>query len=172
MFQQGAHNSSLVTLSHEHLVAIAPDVTFVHTFPGSVKSGIGRDAAGMFKILKSIFVIFAPILDVPNLETGERHLFIATSARYKCGQQKDDGNNKTSSGDGVPLLIEDGTIEQAGRGVNGQVGSGTYSLNWNGESASSKVERLIAKYKEEGTVNQVWRHVESEFERITGSTAI
>lgn len=174
MFQQGAHNSSLVTLSHEHLVTMAPDVTFIHTFPGSVKSGIGRDASGMFKILKSVFGVFGPLLDVPNLETGERHLFMATSARYRGKQQRvnEDKNRSGGDGDGVPLLIDDGVAVQAVRGVDGQVGSGTYSLNWNGESANRRVERLMANYKEKGIVDQIWRHVEGEFERITGSTAM
>lgn len=172
MFQQGAHNSSLVTLSHSHLVTIAPDVTFVHTFPGSVKSGIGRDAAGLFKILKSIFGVFGPLLDVPNLETGERHLYIATSASYRCKQQHSKEVNLGSNGDGVPLFAEDGVTEKVARGTDGQEGTGAYSLNWNGESAGSKVENLIAKYKEEGIVDQVWKHVEGEFERITGSRNI
>lgn len=171
MFQQGAHNSTLVTLSHEHLVTMAPNVTFIHTFPGSVKSGIGRDATGMFKILKSAFAILAPLLDVPNLETGERHLFMATSARYRCRQQQNDKDSKESSSDGVSLL-KDGSVAQVARGVNGEIGSGAYSLNWNGESASSKIEKLVERYRKEGMIEQIWRHVEGEFERITGSIAI
>jgi hypothetical protein len=42
MLSQRGHTSSLVTLSLEALAKKAPDVSFIHDFPGPVKSGIGR----------------------------------------------------------------------------------------------------------------------------------
>ena len=94
---------------------------------------------------------------VPVEECGERHLFLATSARFK--PRNGDGN---SSG-GVP--VAEG-IEVA-RGTNSEVGSGVYSVRWDGTSASHAVEELLARYRDKGMVEEIWRHAESEFNRIT-----
>jgi len=65
---------------------------------------------------------------------------------------------------GIPL--PDGVA--VARRTNGETGSGVYSVDWDGESARPKVERLLAQYRKAGMVEQVWRHNEEEFNRITG----
>jgi hypothetical protein len=54
------------------------------------------------------------------------------------------------------------------RGTTGEVGSGVYSAQWNGESFESAVEELLKGCRDEGTVEDILGHLESEFERITG----
>jgi hypothetical protein len=150
------HAASLVTMSHEALAKRAPDVSFVHDFPGPVKSGIGRGATGavMF-IMKAVFTVLGPLFYIPNEESGERHLFFATSAMYPAGT----GGEKAP---GVP-----GGVAVA-RGTNGEIGGGVYSINQNGESAGPKVEELLAKMRKEGVVEKLWKHTEGEYKRITG----
>lgn len=96
-------------------------------------------------------------LCVPIDECGERKLFLATSARYPPTSVGSDGRS------GVPL---GGGIDVA-RGTTGEVGSGIYSVGWNGTSASPTVEKLLAGYWDKGMVEKIWRHTESEFNRIT-----
>lgn len=78
------HASSLVTLSLEALGKKAPNVTFIHDFPGPVKSNFlrGGQGAAIFA-LNAVFKLVSPMMSwYSNQECGERHLFLATSARY------------------------------------------------------------------------------------------
>ena len=155
---QRGQASSLVTLSLEALAKKAPDVAFIHNFPGAVKTNIvrGGEGAAIF-ILNVVFKIIGPMVNMPNQECGERHLFLATSARYPAGMSRD-------AASGVPMV---GGVAVA-RGTNGKSGSGVYSIESDGESAGPKVEELLAKFREEGMVEKVWKDTEDEFKRITG----
>ena len=78
------HASSLVTLSLEALAKKAPDVTFIHDFPGPVKTNFfrGGQGAAIF-VLNAVFKVIGPMMTwYSDQECGERHLFLATSARY------------------------------------------------------------------------------------------
>lgn len=152
------HASSLVTLSLEALAKKAPEVSFIHNFPGTVKSGISRGTTGVvMMVFKAIFTVIGPLVYMPNKECGERHLFLATNARYPAGASADETK-------GVPLV---GGMPVA-RGTDAKAGSGVYSICADGESADHKVEELLATFRKEGMVERVWEHTEGEFKRITG----
>ncbi|KAK1816506.1 hypothetical protein LTR12_009097 [Friedmanniomyces endolithicus] len=157
MAKQG-HTASVTTLALEAHHQFAPEVSFVHNFPGSVKSGIDRGSIGpLMRTLKTIFILLAPLVDIPLEEAGDRHLFLCTSARYSAG-----------SGDeaaGVPLT--DGLA--LARGSDGRVGSGVYSIDAYGESASPKVERLLAKFRSENAVQRVRDTMEADVKRALAS---
>lgn len=163
MRAQRGHGSSLVTLSLEALAKKAPDVTFIHNFPGHVKSNLARsgDGAAIF-VLRAYSKILGPLLTtyMPNEECGERHVFLATSAKYPAGAH---GN----AASGVPLA----SGVAVARGTNGTSGSGVYSVDWEGESTGPKVEELLAKLRKEGVVEKIWGNTEEEFKRITGLVA-
>lgn len=151
------HVASLVTLSLEALAKKAPEVTFIHNFPGAVKTDIAKDAKGVtMSVLKVVFLVIGPFIYIPNQECGERHLFLATSAKYPTGAGKD--------ASGVPLAGE----LVAARGTSGEIGTGIYTVGWDGESAGPKVMELLAKSRKEGVVEKIWKHTEEEFKRITG----
>jgi hypothetical protein len=97
-------------------------------------------------------------LAVPLEECGERHLYFATSARYPA--KKDEG--------GEGFVVELGEGVSVATGTNGEAGSGVYSVQWNGEESRPGVLKVLKGYREEGMVEQIWKHVEGEFERITG----
>ncbi|KAL9129566.1 MAG: hypothetical protein Q9175_007263 [Cornicularia normoerica] len=156
------HGSSLVTLSLEALAKKAPDVTFIHNFPGPFKSNLlrGGQGAAIF-VLKVVSTLTSPMLTwYSGQECGERHLFLATSARFPARSNRD----LTS---GVPLT---GEVAVA-RGTNGESGSGVYSVDLAGESSGPEVEELLAKFRKEGVVEKFWKHTEDEFRRITGLEA-
>lgn len=161
MLSARGHASSIVTMSLEAIAKRAPDVSFIHDFPGPVKTGLARGAtgAGIF-VLKAVFHVVGPFIYIPNTEVGERQLFLATSARYPAGRGGD-------AAAGVPLA---GGMTVA-RGTSGESGSGVYSLESDGESAGPKVVELLAKMRKDGVAEQVWKHTEDEFRRITGLEA-
>ncbi|KAL8698013.1 MAG: hypothetical protein Q9201_006804 [Fulgogasparrea decipioides] len=161
MLAQRGHTSSMTTLSLEALAKEAPEVSFIHNFPGLVKTNLARGGEGpAVFVLKQVFKVIGPMLAMSNYECGERQTFLGTSARYPRG--KDLGAN------GVPLARG---LEVA-RGTNGQSGSGVYSVDSDGQTAGAKVEALLAKFRKEGMVEKVWKHTVEEFERITGVKAI
>ncbi|KAF9531937.1 hypothetical protein CPB83DRAFT_760417 [Crepidotus variabilis] len=151
------HLTSMTTLAFETLARSAPDVSFVHEFPGTVKTDIGKEATGvLFIIIKIIFFVLGPFISVPGEESAARHLFIATSARYPPAADKN-ANSGVSWEDGAEIA----------RGTTGESGSGVYSIDWDGESANANVEALLANLRQEGMSETVWDHTQGEFKRIT-----
>ena len=151
--------SSVETLLLEEAARRAPDVSFIHDVPGVVQSGITRDAEGRgMAVLIAISRLLEPLIQTPPAECGERHMFLATSAMYTPRQ----GGAAVA---GVPL---DGKLAVA-RGSDGQTGSGIYTVDNKGESASPKVEQLLAQFRESGTADKVWDYIAADFKKITGT---
>ena len=151
------HEASIITLALEAYHKAAPEGSFVHNFPGAVSSGIARGSIGvLMRVLKTVFAVLGPLVHIPLVETGDRHVFLCTSARFSTGPE-----DATA---GVPLV--DGLA--LARGTDGQIGSGVYSIGANGESARPKVERLLAQLRGQGMVERVWENIESD---INGALA-
>lgn len=145
------HEASVVTLSLEMHRQAAPEVSFVHNFPGSVESGIARGSIGpVMRVLKTIFALLGPLVNIPLVEAGDRHLFLCTSARFSTGP-----NDEAA---GVPL---DEGLDFA-RGTDGQLGSGVYSIDAYGESAKPKVEQLLASLRTKGIDQQVKNKIDAD----------
>ncbi|KAL0061430.1 hypothetical protein AAF712_011724 [Marasmius tenuissimus] len=140
---------AMTTLTLEILSKRAPDVSFIHDFPGLVKSNIGREAKGFgMKLFLGISSLLAPFIAVPTEESGERHVFLMASAKYPPA------SNQRSSG--VPL----GEGVEVARGTDGKAGSGVYSVDWDGESASPKVEELLANLRTDGVAERLQKRFE------------
>ncbi|GAB7351909.1 hypothetical protein MBLNU459_g2451t1 [Dothideomycetes sp. NU459] len=156
------HAASLASLSLRALAATALGVAFVHDFPGWVKSGIGRDAKGaVMRAACLVAKLVGPLFYIATKESGERHLFCATSARWPVAKGRDDVSM-------VPLVGEVGVA----RGLDGKYGSGMYSIDWDGESAGAEAEEVISRMEKDGIVEKLWAHTEEEFVRITGSKCV
>jgi hypothetical protein len=155
------HMCSMIDFNLEAIAKGAPTVSFIHDYPGFVDTGIfekteGTLAAtirGALKIVKLFRSNDAKY--IPIEECGDRHLFLATSARYKPP------NNEIC---GIALDSEDTEV----RGSYGSVGGGVYIVDENMESAGSEVEELLRKMREDGLGEKVWQHTQSEFKRICG----
>lgn len=161
MLSARGHGASLVTATLEAVAKQAPTVTFVHNFPGAVKSGLARrgQGAAVFAI-NAVCNVLAPFVFMSPIECGERHVFLATSARYPA--------SIADASSGIPLA--DALV--VAKGINGVEGSGIYSIESDGESAGPKVIELMAKYREDGTAEKVWKDVQEQFVRITGQEMI
>ncbi|GAB1318452.1 Short-chain dehydrogenases/reductase [Madurella fahalii] len=168
--QARAHLSAMTTLALESLALEAPDVSFVHAFPGCVRTNLGRDVrrcrrgrgAGMRGLLAKVRVVGASVGALPVAEAGERQLFLATSARFPARDGVD-----VALTSGVRLRDDDGV--SVARGSDGLEGSGVYSVGFDGEAGGPKVEELLRRLRGEDLVRRVWVHTVAEFIRVTGS---
>lgn len=148
--------ASVQSLLLEEASRRAPNVSFVHTMPGIVRSGISRDAQGLkMSILFGIFSIIQPLVETPPTECGERHVFYATSAMYAARQ------------DTTGVALENPL--STARGTDGNQGSGTYSIDVKGESASRKTEEVLSQFRKDGTAEKVWDYLMGDFKKITGT---
>ena len=130
----------------------------MHGFPGAVNTSLfGRIDGILGVVLRAYIYFLGRWICVPIEESGERHLYLATSARFPPASAGSDGGSGVPEGDGIDVA----------QGTTGEVGSGVYSVQWDGASASPTVHKLLAGYRDKGMVEEIWQHTESEFKRIT-----
>ncbi|KAL2864814.1 uncharacterized protein BJX67DRAFT_389696 [Aspergillus lucknowensis] len=147
--QLRGHISTLITFSLEAAAKQAPSVSFIHSYPGSVNTPLARAMLGRSDAPTDVPV---PEEWMSPEESGERHFNLLTVARYPAAED--------------PSLT--GTDDLA-RGTDGVVGSGVYSVGWDGENAlSPEALEFLAGLRRHGMVERVWEHTEGEFQRIAG----
>jgi hypothetical protein len=144
------HLCTLVTLGFEAVAKTAPDVSFVHNYPGTVETGLWRGTDGPPGGLANNTTL------VPIEECGERQLYLATNARFP---PLNEVSAAVGLGDGIEVAL----------GTNGEVGSGVYSVEWDCEAASAEVRELLAELREKKMVEAIWEHTLKEFGRISES---
>lgn len=156
-FKIRGHASTLITLGLEGIAKDAPEVSFVHDHPGTVPTPLTQNMPSILGfILRTSIYLFGRWICVPLEESGERHLYLATSARFPPASGAGDNS-------GIPL----GDAVDIAQGTTGPA-SGVYSVAWDCESSPSPVvQKLLAGYRESGMVEEILRHTESEFKRIT-----
>ncbi|KAK5682175.1 hypothetical protein LTS10_005300 [Elasticomyces elasticus] len=154
------HMAAMQTFALETLATRYPTVSFVHDFPGPVRSQIARDKNMLNFVLRSVFVVVGPFIYIPNEESGERHVFIATSARYPAA----------SADDKAGVQLADGVM--ISKGADAKLGSGNYTTDAQCEASNASVDAVLEKMRKEGVPQKVWEHTEAEFVRMVGSAAI
>lgn len=156
------HMASMLTLSLEALARGAPSVSFVHDYPGFVKSGLGRGTKGAgMAAAKAVFKVVGLFLNIPPEEVGERHTFFSTSARFPPKEEAD------APASGVAVA----GIETA-VGSDRTVGSGVYSISYDGEAAGPDALKALADMRKDKLSDKLWKHTQDEFVRITGSATM
>lgn len=85
-------------------------------------------------------------------ETGARQLFHATSGVYPPAKPVGDAGGVPAP-NGLEIM----------KGVEGQVGTGGYAVNWNGDITGKKI---LEEYREKGVGKTVWEHTMGIFERV------
>ncbi|KAL7619523.1 hypothetical protein AAE478_010063 [Parahypoxylon ruwenzoriense] len=154
------HFASMLTLAFEALAPETPEVSFVHVYPGFVKTGISRGSKGIaMAITKALFKVIGPFVYIPLVEVGERQVFCSTSARFPTTGR---------IADGVPLTKE---LEEA-TSTDGKTGGGVYSIDYEAEPCDKKVLGTLAGLRKDGLVDELWKHTQDEFMRITQSLSI
>lgn len=152
--------SSMTSLAIDKLSQEAPEISWIHNFPGFVESGIWDGMEGAFgSLFRSSISILGRFSYMKPEECGQRQLFMATSNRFPPAKASNDEET------GAPLIGEFRPI----KGINGEEGGGSYTVNENGDPVSGKVMNLLAGYRTNGTQDIVWRHTLGTFKRITGA---
>jgi hypothetical protein len=154
------HLTSIHTLAWEALAQQAPTVSFIHEFPGAVYTSLHKNISGFLTLLfafaiEVIHALLGRWLFVPIGESGERHVFLATSGRFKP---------REGEASGVPLAKS----RDCGTGSDGVVGSGTYSVDWDGEGPTKGSKIVLKALRQRGVHEIVWGHFMAEFDRISG----
>ena len=141
------HFATLITLGSEALARTASDVSFVHVYPGTVRTPLFD---------RSHTPIPTPGVEVPIEESGERNVFLSTSEAFpaQIGQERDAH---------VVTLTQGLT---PARGTDGQTGSGVYSVRYDGSEAGQNVIQLLEKHRADGMVEMLWDNAMSETEKI------
>ncbi|KAI9877770.1 MAG: hypothetical protein M1830_002864 [Pleopsidium flavum] len=148
------HSVVMTDLAFEELAKQEPTISFVHAYPGWVKTGFFRSAGTLVNLGgKVLYALLAPYM-VGFEESGERHLYAATSASYPSREGPE----------GVELTE---SMEVAS-GSDGVVGSGAYLLNWDGRTTGKA--GLLREYREEGVGQMIWKHTLEIFERVMATS--
>ncbi|KAF4446123.1 hypothetical protein F53441_10186 [Fusarium austroafricanum] len=153
------HVCSALTLFLQALARQAPEVSFIHNFPGSIDTHLIRSGDGfMMQVMKYWFKVSMTVKRqwLPKEECGERHAWLCLTGRYPDKMGCENG-------------VKEGEVAV---GVDGNKGSGVYSVDWDGESASDEVVKLLETHRQEGVLDKLWKDQEAEFVRITGETSI
>lgn len=156
------HISSLSTLTFEHFADIAPEVTFIYSYPGFVDTPIGNSMKGLAgAIMRGMFTVYravGPKLPYVSFEeTGERYTFLATGSRFPSKQK-----SKSVSQHENEVAV----------GSDGKLGSGVYTLDEACESGDAKVQKILQGLREAELGPKIWEHLQAEFKRITGKESI
>jgi NAD(P)-dependent dehydrogenase (short-subunit alcohol dehydrogenase family) len=140
------HASSMTNLALTRFARQVPGTSFVHAFPMIVDTGVARDAWGSFKPVVGFLMGALKPWTVKQEESGERHLFAATAARY------------------APKGA--GEVKDAAMGSDGVQKSGSYLVNWNNDIlADTKTAKAM---RADGAEKKTWDHAEEVFTKICG----
>lgn len=141
----GAHSSLMGDFFLEGMAQRHLHTSFVHAYPSGVATGLMRELPGGRVLSAVLKTLLSPFM-VPIQESGERHLFAATSGRFP------------------PKAEGEGMEGDVAIGSDGTKGSGCYWVSWDGEvfPANKKLE----KTRGEGAVEKVVQHTEEVFKCV------
>lgn len=140
------HAVTMNSLVMEELASMYPLTSFIHANPGVVKTNIMREFSGVTQWAVNALTVLAKPWVVPLAESGERHLYAATSARFTPWA--------ASSKSGA--LSATGPVE----------GNGAYLLYWDQSPCGN--QKLLQKYRSNGTGKLIWRHTLDLFDKVCG----
>ncbi|KAB8272039.1 hypothetical protein BDV30DRAFT_249778 [Aspergillus minisclerotigenes] len=134
------HVTTMSSLMVEELASRYPSTTFIHTYPGIVKSGISREAGPIVgRLVRAVMFLGRPWM-VAEQECGERHLYVATSGTFPSGSLA-----RGQSRIDVP-----------------ENRRGAYLLSWDGAEVGNR--KLLDEYHASGVGRKVWEHTEDMFQ--------
>ncbi|KAN0071814.1 hypothetical protein V8E54_010410 [Elaphomyces granulatus] len=143
-----AHACTMNSLAVGELAASNPETSFIHAYPGVVKTNAGREFGPLVRLaISSLMLSFWPWV-VPLPECGERHVYAATSTAFP------------------PKAAGGKEAEKAAVGADGVKGSGAYLVHWDGSTCGN--EKILSDCKSKGAAKKVWEHTLEVFEKICG----
>ncbi|KAK3172250.1 hypothetical protein OEA41_005570 [Lepraria neglecta] len=144
------HAIIMTDFAFEEMAKQHPTTSFVHAYPGIVKTGFNKEAGFAMKTaVNAAYVLFAP-WKVNIQESGERHLYAATSAAYPA---------KSGNEGGVDM-----GNEKVMKGSTGEIGSGAYLIGSDGEFRAN--EKALKELRSKGAGQQIWEQTLHTFDTV------
>ena len=157
------HTSTMNTLALAEVASSHPSISCIHVFPGLVVTAAWATFTEdwyfplRFLFMRGVLPV-VKLFTVSPQESGERHLFHATSARYPPAGVRNPPGGGVALPNGLEVAI----------GSDWREGSGCYLLNWNGETIGDK--KLLEEYRKKEMGKKIWEHTQEVFDRVLGKT--
>ncbi|PMD50483.1 NAD(P)-binding protein [Hyaloscypha bicolor E] len=151
-----AHTIVMNDFMAEEFAAREHGISFLHTSPGVVNTGLTRELPIWARALMKVATPLLSLFFVSADETGQRQLFLASSGIYPPAKPAQGAPLAA----GVPFP-KDFSVS---KGSNGKVGSGAYLVNWNGDISGN--EKILSDYREKGVGKTVWEHTMGIFKQV------
>ena len=153
------HTATMNTLFLAEVAATHPSISCIHVFPGVVLTKgydiFVEDWILPLKLLwKYILLPMTRLFRVSLEESGQRHLFHSTSARYPPAETKESPKAGVELQQGMCVA----------KGEDGCEGSGCYLLNYDGETIGN--QKLLDDYRKKDWGKKIWQHNEEVFNRV------
>ena len=145
------HSTTMTDFAFEEAAKKYSSTSFVHAFPGAVKTGLLKEFGPLMRFCGKIVFALASPWTVDITESGERHLYAATSGVYPAREH--DGG------------VEPGT-ESVKKGSNEEVGTGAYLIGSDGERRA--VDSALRDLRSRGAGEKVWQHTLDLFKSVRG----
>ena len=148
MRKAAIHAITMTDFTFEEMAKKNPSVSFVHAYPGIVKTGFAKEQGFAIKAASQLALTVLSRWTVGIEESGERHLYAATSSAYP------------------PKGGEKGGIEVK-KGSAGEIGSGAYLIGSDGDVRAN--EKVLKELRGKDAGAKVWEHTMKTFEKIRDS---
>ena len=158
----GKHTATMNTLALTEISSLHPSISCIHVFPGWViTQGSVTLSEDWFLPLRLFYQFLvtplAKLFTTSLPESGQRHLFHATSARYPPADVEDQASMGVAMPDGVDVAV----------GSDWNEGSGCYVLGPGGEVVGNR--KLLDEYFKRGMGKKIWQHTQEVFDRVLGT---
>jgi len=150
------HTITMTDFAFEEMAKANPTVSFVHAFPGGVKTGYTKEANFLIRGLANVAATVGSRWMMPLEESGERHLYAATSERYAA-------KNRTEGGVPVNGDFGENMVMKGSDGVNF---SGAYLVGSDGEFRANV--KVLKALRDKNAGPRVWEHTMKIFETVRG----
>ncbi|KAL2858454.1 hypothetical protein BJY01DRAFT_256644 [Aspergillus pseudoustus] len=143
------HAITMTSLAMNELSQAHPSISFIHTYPGVVKTNLTRDMGTVAHVGAKMLLNLATPWIVPLKESGERHLYLATN--------KDFGRLATRRFITAPPANTEFTMQ-------------AYLVDYRGLPRQNL--RLLQRYNRDGISRTVWAHTLDVFKNVGASDLI
>ena len=148
-----AHAITMTGFTFEEMATKNPSVSFVHAYPGAVKTGFAKEQGFAIRTASLLAYRVLSRWAVGIEESGERHLFAATSAAFP-----------PKGGEKAGVEVDEGKVK---KGSAGEVGSGAYLIGSDGEVRAN--EKVLKELRNKDAGAKIWAHTMKMFENIRGA---
>nr|A0A097ZPD4.1 RecName: Full=Oxidoreductase andH; AltName: Full=Anditomin synthesis protein H [Aspergillus stellatus]BAP81862.1 AndH [Aspergillus stellatus] len=149
------HAATMTSLSMEHLATVYRSISFVHIYPGMVKTPLLDKGLGRF-LARIAWILYWPF-SITLEQSGQYNVYMATSAAYPPLSPENQQGAGASLAEGGEICI----------GSTGKVGAGSYILNYDGANRTNV--KLMEGYRVRDYAQHIWTHTLSTFQTVTGS---